>query len=189
LYVLVLFVSLNCIEGLAMNFLKNKNILWLFELLFFLGGFYIVYRYYGGSDSSPAPKAEKKIAAATQQAASVINKPQVQRPADTVTLETAVVCLDIDEEAVKPLLARGVFSKYIDYLYCYAEFSSAAPEEIVFYWIYKDSIIAEKRTKPLKTPSVAWSRMSMSSEKTGEWRVDIRTVQGDYLGSTDFILR
>lgn len=172
-----------------MNFLKNQKVLWLFELLLFIIGFYVVYRYYGGSDSSPAPKIEKNSAAMSQKAASVINKPQMQRSADTMSLETAVVCIDIDEDAVKPLLARGVFSKYIDYLYCYAEFSGAAHEEIVFYWIYKDSIIAQKRVKPHKTQPVAWSRMSMSSDKTGEWRVDIRTIQGDYLGSTNFILK
>jgi hypothetical protein len=172
-----------------MNFLKNQKILWLFELLFFIVGFYIVYRYYGGSDSSPVPKVEKNNATVTQKAASLINNTPTKRPPDAVMLETAVVCLDIDEDAAKPLLARGVFSKYVDYLYCYAEFSGAAPEEVVFYWIYKDAIIAQKRVKPLKTQPVAWSKMSMSSEKTGEWHVDIRTVQGDYLGSTNFILK
>jgi hypothetical protein len=172
-----------------MNFLKNQKIFWLFELLFFIVGFYIVYRYYSGSDSSPAPKVEKNNAAATQKAASLIDKPPTQRPAGTMTLETAVVCLDIDEDAAMPLLARGVFSKYIDYLYCYAEFSGAAPDEVVFYWIYKDSIVAQKKAKPLKTQPVVWSKMNMSSEKTGEWRVDIRSAQGDYLGTTNFILK
>lgn len=166
---------------LGMEWLKDKRVWWLVELLLFIIAFYYVYRFHGGNQSAPPPAGK----GATKSAAMVSNG----KPRANAKLETAVVCLDVDEEVGKPLLAKGVFSKYIDYLYCFAEFSGAAPDEVVFYWIYKESIIAQKRVRSAKDYPAAWSRLSMSPDKTGEWRVDVQTADGRFLGSASFILK
>lgn len=166
-----------------MEWLKDKRVWRLVELLLFFIAFYYVYRLHGGNQPTP-PAAEP---GRTKSAAMVSNgNPRFKAG---VKLETAVVCLDVDEEVGKPLLAKGVFSKYIDYLYCFAEFGGAAPDEVVFYWIYQGSIIAQKRVRPSKDYPAAWSRLNMSPEKTGEWRVDIQTADGRFLGSASFILK
>ncbi len=152
---------------------KGLRFLWFFELMLFIGGFYIVYHYFYGGQTTATPQAPTNVA------------PQ----AEETILETAVVCIDVDEEKNKPLLAKGTFSKYIDYLYCFTEISGQIPNVITHYWIYEDNILAERRLSLSPNNPIAWSKMTMSPEQAGSWRVDIRTQDGQYLGSANFVLK
>ncbi len=160
---------------------KSRSILWFFELLFLILAFIFVYRRYSGEPS--AVRSEKKTTAAVES----LRQNESEPP--NYYLQTAVVCIDIDEEALKPLLAKGVFSKYMDYLYCFAEFTPPAPKEVVFYWKYRGVTLAQQKAKVQSRKPVAWSRMNMSEDRTGIWQVDIRTADGYYLGSAEFVLR
>ncbi|MDZ7369842.1 MAG: DUF2914 domain-containing protein [candidate division KSB1 bacterium] len=163
----------------------SRSIFWFFELILLIVGFIFVYRHLK-DEETPAGQTAVKSNPAT-----IADSPhQMEAGAAALSFRSAVVCIDIDEETLKPLLAKGVFSKYIDYLYCFAEFAPPAPQEVVFYWKHRDVTIAQLKAKVQggRRP-VAWTRLNMTPEKTGIWQVDIRTTRGDYLGSAEFILK
>ena len=153
--------------------IKGLRFLWFFELMLFIGGFYIVYRYFY---SEPGMTRQQKA----QQTAPAVEE---------TILETAVVSIDVDEEKQKPLLAKGTFSKYIDYLYCFTEISGKIPDVIIHYWMHEDNIVAQKRLSLSANDPITWSKMNMTPEQTGSWRVDVRTGDGVYLGSANFVLK
>ncbi|RPI01075.1 MAG: DUF2914 domain-containing protein [Calditrichaeota bacterium] len=166
-----------------MKFLKDFKFLWFFELLFLVFAFYYVYK-------KPPEKISNTKNSSTQNVKMVADKGQENySPLEETRLVTAVVCLDVDDETLKPLVAKGTFSRYIDYLYCFAEFSGAVPAEVIFNWNYRDRLIEQKKAKTSRGNRVAWSKMTMSAEKTGEWRVEIFSSNGDHLGNAYFILR
>ena len=155
--------------------MKKSKFVWIIELALFFVGFYIVYQNYMTKPPDAAGE-DQDAAVAVVSAAEPM-------------LETAVVCIDVDEENVKPLLAKGTFSKYIDYLYCFTKVSGKRPKVLVHYWVYKGHIVARKKVDVDPSTSACWSRMDMSPDKAGEWRVDIRLEDGELLGTTPFILR
>ena len=156
---------------------QGLRFVWFFELVLFLAGFYIVYRYFDVNDyQRPARSSQPEMQNSTPVAEETI-------------LERAEICIDIDEEQYKPLLPKKTFNKFIDYLYCFTEISGKIPDVIIHYWFYEDEMIAQKKVNMNVDPPVGWSRMSMSSERAGSWRVEIRTQNDVFLGSTNFILR
>ena len=165
-----------------MNFIKNFKAFWLLELILLGAGFFLVYHEFIIEDAGPAP-ATKPAAVAPAS-----NENIAWNGAQTM-LETAVVCLDIDVENKKPLLAKGRFSKYIDVLFCYTEISGAIPDVLVHDWIFEDSVPYRQRISLNGGERRVWTKMTMSPDKAGRWRVDIRTGNGEYLGSADFVLK
>ncbi len=63
------------------------------------------------------------------------------------------------------------------------------PNTVVHYWIYKDDVVAREKVNVNASTMTAWSKASMSPEKKGAWRVDIRLESGKLLGSVAFTLR
>ena len=163
-----------------MKFVKNFKSFWLLELALFGAGFYLVYNEFIGDGAEGVINAEKTaIVAGTEGDYQEISR---------TILETAVVCLDVDVEEKKPLLAKGRFSKHIDVLFCYTEISGKIPDVLIHDWIYGDTVPFRQRIVLNGEPRV-WTKMSMSPEKTGTWRVDIRTESGEFLGTADFVLK
>ena len=153
--------------------MKKIKFAWIVELALFIVGFYIVYHNF--LDESPAEEtavSEKQVAASGLQ----------------TTLESAVVCIDVDEDNVKPLLAKESFSKYIDYLYCFSRVSGPRPKAVFHYWIYDDNVVVREKASVDKATGAAWSKATMSPDKKGKWRVDIRLDDSQLLGSTAFNL-
>ena len=169
------------------KFLKNFKAYWLIELFLFAGGFLLVYKDFVPRDGNGQAGAEGK---GTGGAAAVVSEADSEPQSNSRTaLETAVVCLDIDVEEQKPLLAKGRFSKHIDVLFCYTEISGIIPDVLIHDWIFENTVPYRQRITLEENQRRAWSKMSMSPDKSGTWRVDIRTGSGDYLGSADFVLK
>ena len=154
--------------------MKKIKFAWIVELVLFIIGFYIVYhRFLDESSADGAAPGAKQVAT----------------PGLETTLETAVVCIDVDEDNVKPLLAKGSFSKYIDYLYCFTRVSGTRPKAVFHYWIYEDNVVAREKARVDASTGAAWSKANMSPDKKGRWRVDVRLQDGRLLGSAKFTLK
>lgn len=166
-----------------LKYLKNFKSFWILEVLLFVIGFYIVYREFVTGDAA--------VTARNTSGKTGTNSKNASAPQDAsqTILETAVVCLDIDMAKKEPLLPKGRFSKYIDVLYCFTEMSGKMPDAIIHDWIFEDSEPYRQRVRLNGTETKVWTQMSMSPEKTGTWRVDIRTGSGQLLGSADFVLK
>ncbi|MBN1466448.1 DUF2914 domain-containing protein [candidate division KSB1 bacterium] len=164
-----------------LNYIKNFKAFWLLELILFCAGFIIVYNEFGLSDADRAGAEKASSSVAADQ--------NITWNGAQTALETAVVCLDIDVERKMPLLAKGRFSKYIDVLFCFTEIAGPIPDVLVHEWIFADGVPFRQRINLNGSERRAWTKMSMSPEKSGKWRVDIRTGKGDYLGSAEFVLK
>lgn len=154
--------------------MKKIKFAWIVELTLFIVGFYIVYHNF--LNDSPADEA------AASENRTVTSGPET-------TLASAVICIDIDEEKNKPLLAKDSFSRYIDYLYCFSRVSGARPKAVIHYWIYEDAVVLREKAKVDASTMTAWSKAPMSPDKKGAWRVDIRLESGRLLGSAAFTLK
>ncbi|MBN1479730.1 DUF2914 domain-containing protein [candidate division KSB1 bacterium] len=163
--------------------LKNFKSFWILEVLLFAAGFYIVYREFVPEET------KENIGEAIANVGSGKDSSSAPQDMSQTILETAVVCLDIDVEKKQPLLPKGRFSKYIDVLYCFTEISGKIPNALVHDWIYEGEVLYSQRTVLNGIDTKAWTKMSMSPEKTGTWRVNIRTDNGQLLGSADFVLK
>lgn len=157
--------------------MKKIKFAWIVELVLFFVGFYIVYQNFL-TDSPPV-----KNAPVSEQ-----SQPEAAK-AKAVVLETAVVCIDIDEEKTEPLLAKRAFNKYIDYLYCFTKVSGPRPRALVHNWIYNGQVQAQEKVTINKSTNSAWTRMKMSPDYKGAWRVDVRLESGDLLGTVEFKLK
>ena len=164
------------------NFLKNFKAFWFLELLLFAGGFFLVYNEFVSKSQDPDAVPGAGVATAP---ALVDDSSQGQY----TVLETAVVCLDIDVERRKPLLAKGRFSKHIDALFCYTEVSGKIPNTLFHDWIYDDGVPFRQKVRLNGSDRIGWTKMTMSPSKEGTWRVEIRTDDGQFIGSADFVLK
>lgn len=165
--------------------IKKFKSFWLIELLLFAAGFYLIYDGFVADGSTY--NAEETAAS---QAAAKSNSSNVAAPAgmSKTILETVVVCLDVDAQKKKPLIAKGRFSRYIDMLYCFTEISGAIPDYLIHDWVHEGGQTYRQRIK-MGNDTKVWSNMEMSPDKDGTWRVDVYTGDGQFLDSAHFVLK
>ncbi len=169
-----------------LDYIKKFKSFWFVELLLLGAGFYIIYDGFVADDARYSLSSVARTEAPAQKSAS--SEPAPAQMNETI-LETGVVCLDVDAKKKKPLMAKGRFSKYIDKLYCFTEISGLIPNELIHDWVYEDEPPVRRRIKLNGTETKVWSEMAMSPEKAGSWRVDIRTGDGQFLYSANFVLK
>jgi len=154
----------------------NFKVSRIIELLLFIIGFYIVFT--------------KFMDQTAQLDQTALDEPVLseERAVDSV-LQHIVICIDVDEENQKPLLAKRSFNKQIDYLYCFAELADESPSAVIFEWMYKDELVARRNVELKEGKQKVWSKLDMSADKSGPWRVVLRDENGGYLGTAHFELK
>ncbi len=155
--------------------MKKFKFSWIVELVLFFIGFYIVYHQF--LDDGPVTSSDT-VHTETKQSGSADKK-----------LAQAVICIDIDEEHAQPLLPKSAFNKYIDYLYCFTKVTDANIRTVVHYWIFNDDLQEQLTAEIAPESRAGWTKHQMSSDKKGDWRVEIRTADGKLLGTVKFKLR
>lgn len=166
--------------------LDGRTGLRLFLLLaLLLGAFWGIYalsiRLAEPLDRRPAPAEEAHPEGEEPDLAAVAT------PAGIVHLKQALFCLDIHDR--KPVVFKSVFSRRVDYIYCYSVLS-APPEGVMILhrWILKGQPVFERWLRVQGRNCRVWSRRHVLSKEPGTGRVEIILEDGNLLGSAVFTL-
>ncbi len=157
----------------------------LLYLMLLLAAFWGIYalgvRLVAWADRQPAPAAVERPEAEGPDLAAVAT------PAGIVHLKQALFCLDVHNR--KPVVFKSVFSRRVDYFYCYSVLS-APPEgvTILHRWIVKGQPVFERRLRVQGRNCRVWSRRHVMSKEPGAGRVEITVEDGNLLGSVVFTL-
>jgi hypothetical protein len=111
----------------------------------------------------------------------------VATSAGVVHLRRAHFCLDVHNH--KPLVSKSVFSRRVDYIYCYSVVT-APPEgvTILHRWILAGQPVFERRLRAQGKNCRLWSRRHLMVKEPGTGRVEIIVEDGNMLGSVVFTL-
>ncbi len=102
-----------------------------------------------------------------------------------IEVPVAVICEDVVEE--KPQNTGKIFLAKNRVLYCYTETHTKEKyTEIVHEWYYDNKPEAREKVMLEKLREKNWSRLDISSKKTGNWYVKILDGQGTSLNRVNF---
>lgn len=105
-----------------------------------------------------------------------------------ISIQQAVICMDVIDRT--PIGTGDIFTKEIPKLYCFSKVVGAQkPTTITHLW-YLNGLLQSKVVLPVKSASWrTWSSLNITSEKTGEWMVEIVSEDGVALASIIFIVK
>ena len=146
------------------------KLIWLLKLAIIIFGFWLVYNYSETRNvKTEAPQQQNSSSQPQAPSKVVVTAPITQESG--IILQTAVICLDVDDNL--PLLSKKTFSKNVDFLYCYTSFSNVQKKQKVEHrWIGEGDL--DRRILNLNEGSSAvWSQKDFFSNKSSDWRVQI----------------
>ena len=115
------------------------------------------------------------------------NKEKVNQ--NILKLNEIMICRGIYKR--NPIKPGSKFMNNIDSLFCYTKISNSGPkQEIKHIWYFHNEEIT-RVTYNIKTSFNyrSWSKKTINSEQTGDWRVDVVDSNGNILGTQNFIIK
>lgn len=153
-----------------------------------IAGFFFIINYpeklkISGSNSASKTSEQARAPANTGKSS---NEPILNRSVLPEAVDLSV-CLDVEDGMA--ILAKSVFSRHIDFLYCHAQFTSAdAPNKVIFRWFHKGQTVEQNEAVVSREYLAAWSKKNMSPDLAGDWKVELTTLSGTKLGQVQFTL-
>ncbi len=164
---------------------------WLLQILFVIVGFLVVFEYRKTGGRHQGEMAVQEVLSPNSRNSDAPQRnpkplPEAAEPGP-IKLEAAVICLDVQDG--KPVLAKAVFTRNTDYLFCHTTVSGPNGGFVVYHrWIHRGEQVAEYRLIGDGRNSKLWSKKEMSYKKAGDWQVQIVDENGVQLGSVEFVL-
>ncbi|MBN1543412.1 DUF2914 domain-containing protein [candidate division KSB1 bacterium] len=160
----------------------------LLGLLFLVFGFIVVLSL---STDSPQhmPDKDASVPAITQPSVPANNhQAALTAPGHpSITIEEAVICLDVDQG--EPLLAKSRFSRLIDRLYCFVALTSRESRTTLIHLWYLDERLVQKKTFSIDAGSHKLiSSLETRPEWSGQCRVVVANASGRQLHVIPFVL-
>jgi len=111
-----------------------------------------------------------------------------EKTAGELSVEKGVICLDVIDRV--PVGAGDIFPKDVPRLFCFTKIIGAkTPTSVTHLW-YQNGLLKAKVSLPVNSASWrTWSSSEMSSEKTGNWLVEVVSEDGVALDSIVFIVK
>lgn len=114
--------------------------------------------------------------------------PRAASAVSDMTVAEIAVCREVVDRT--PVEKGEIFPADVGALSCFTRIAGAGTDtEVTHEWFYKNSLVAQV---PLSVRSANWrtfSRKTIMPGQTGQWRVEIRTVDGDLLTQVYFLIQ
>ena len=107
-------------------------------------------------------------------------------PAASISVSDTVVCQDVVDR--EPIGAGEIFPNDIQTLYCFTRVTGAPDDtEIIHNWYFNKQLVSSVNLSVRSTNWRTFSSKSISTEQTGNWRVEILTEEGNLLKQIYFL--
>ncbi len=152
------------------------KISWLLQIVFILFAIFVVLKYQRSQPQAPQASSPHVQTAAEQSTApapvsSSDNQENVPLPSLSLTIEQAVICLDVENG--RPLVYKSEFSKLVDHLYCYVRVNGLNSYTLSHRWIYDDRLVYEETFSVSPGEQILVSKMEMIPAWQGSWLVEV----------------
>jgi hypothetical protein len=166
------------------------KISWLLQIVFILFAIFVVLKYQRRHPQAPQVSAPRVQTAAEQSIApapdtSPDSKAEEPIPTLSLTVEQAVICLDVEDG--RPLMPKSEFSKLVDHLYCYVRINGSKSYTVRHRWIYDDRLVHEETFSVSPGEQILVSKMEMIPAWQGTWLVEVMS-SGQLLTQLSFEL-